>query len=67
MDREPAQLLTACRALKRQHRCIQSAEIMAYHDIGKSKWDALGAPYALEALQTVSPEQKQLWQSRIDE
>ena len=40
---------------------------MAYHAIGKSKWDALGAPYALEALQTVSPEQKQLWQSRIDE
>ena len=30
-------------------------------------WDALGAPYALAALQTVSPEQKQLWQSRIDE
>ena len=30
----------AIRALKRQHPCIQSAEIMAYHDIGKSKWDA---------------------------
>ena len=40
---------------------------MAYHDIGKSKWDALGAPYALAALKTASPEQKQLWQSRIDE
>ena len=55
----------AIRALKRQHPCIQSAEIMAYHDIGKSKWDALGAPYALSALKTVSPEQKRLWEARI--
>ena len=38
---------------------------MAYHDIGKSKWDALGAPYALSALKTVSPEQKRLWEARI--
>ena len=56
-----------CRVLSSLFFTSDSTEIMAYHDIGKSKWDALGAPYALEALQTVSPEQKQLWQSRIDE
>ena len=55
----------AIRALKKQYSCIQKAEIMAYHDIGKSKWDALGAPYTLAALKTVSPEQKRLWEAQI--
>ena len=55
----------AIRALKKQYNCIQKAEIMAYHDIGKSKWDALGAPYTLAALKTVSPEQKRLWEAQI--
>lgn len=53
------------RALKKQYACIQKAEIMAYHDIGKSKWDALGLPYTLAALKTVSPEQKSLWEAKI--
>lgn len=55
----------AIRALKAQYACIQSAEIMAYHDIGKTKWEALGKPYALAALKTVSPEQKRLWEAKI--
>lgn len=38
---------------------------MAYHDIGKTKWEALGKPYALAALKTVSPEQKRLWEAKI--
>ncbi len=45
-------------ALKHQYTCIEKAEIMAYHDIGKTKWDALGIPYSLAALKTVLPEQK---------
>lgn len=55
----------AVRALKARHACIQSAEIMAYHDIGKTKWDALGAPYTLAGLKTVSPEQKRIWEAKI--
>lgn len=55
----------AIRALKAQYLCIQSAEIMAYHDIGKTKWDALGAPYTLAGLKTVSPEQKRVWEAKI--
>ncbi|MGN0478220.1 MAG: glycyl-radical enzyme activating protein [Hominenteromicrobium sp.] len=56
---------TAIRALKKRFGCIQKAEIMAYHDIGKTKWDALGAPYTLAALKTVPPEQKRLWEAQI--
>lgn len=55
----------AIRALKKQHSCIESAEIMAYHDIGKTKWDALGVPYTLAALKTVSPETKHRWTEQI--
>lgn len=52
-------------ALKHQFTCIEKAEIMAYHDIGKTKWDALGIPYSLAALKTVSPEQKHIWETKI--
>lgn len=52
-------------ALKHQYTCIEKAEIMAYHDIGKTKWDALGIPYSLAALKTVSPEQKHIWETKI--
>ena len=52
-------------ALKHQYTCIEKAEIMAYHDIGKTKWDALGIPYSLAALKTVSPEQKHVWETKI--
>ena len=38
---------------------------MAYHDIGKTKWDALGIPYSLAALKTVLPEQKHIWETKI--
>ena len=52
-------------ALKHQYTCIEKAEIMAYHDIGKTKWDALGIPYSLAALKTVSPDQKHIWETKI--
>ncbi len=51
------------RALKRNHSCLLGVEVMAYHDIGKSKWDALGIPYTLRDQKTVSPQQKRLWES----
>ncbi len=64
-DTRDAHFAQAIRALKAQHTCIQNAEIMAYHDIGKTKWDALGIPYSLAALKTVSPEQKHIWETKI--
>lgn len=53
------------RALKERFSCVQRAEIMAYHDIGKTKWDALDIPYTLADLKTVSPEQKRLWEAEV--
>jgi len=57
----------AIRALKAQHRCIRQAEIMAYHDIGKSKWHALGKEYALEDIKTVNAEIRHQWEEKIKE
>lgn len=57
----------AIRGLKKQYGYIRQAEIMAYHDIGKTKWDALGAAYTLAELKTVPPEQKRLWEAQIAE
>lgn len=56
----------ALRALRGRHPCIRQAEVMAYHDIGKSKWEALGKPYSLEELKTVPPDQKRRWQAQLD-
>lgn len=56
----------ALRTLRASHACIQQAEVMAYHDIGKGKWQALGKPYELESLKTVSARQKQEWQAMLD-
>ncbi len=55
------------RALKKKYPCIRQAEIMSYHDIGKTKWDALGMEYSLAKLKTVPPEQKRLWEAKIAE
>lgn len=55
----------AIRGLKAKYDCVKQAEIMAYHDIGKSKWDALGLTYSLAELKTVSPEQKRQWEAKI--
>lgn len=57
---------TALRELKAKNPCIRQAEIMAYHDIGKGKWQALDRPYALEDLKTVPPDQKRRWQEILD-
>lgn len=64
-ERHGRALCEAICALKHQYTCIEKAEIMAYHDIGKTKWDALGIPYSLAALKTVSPEQKHIWETKI--
>lgn len=54
----------AIRGLRERHGCVESVEIMAYHDIGKTKWEALGQDYALAELKTVPPEKKRQWQEK---
>ncbi len=43
----------------------ERVEIMAYHDIGRGKWDGLGLPYAFDGLPSASPEQKAQWEARL--
>lgn len=55
----------ALRSLIAQFPCISHAEVMAYHDIGKGKWQALGKAYALSDLPTVSGETKRHWEQLL--
>jgi pyruvate formate lyase activating enzyme len=55
----------AVRALRKKYRCIQAAEIMAYHSSALRKWRSLGMAYALEGLGSASKEQKELWEKKI--
>ena len=55
----------AIRKLKDTYACICGVEVMAYHDVGKGKWKALGQPYGLEDLKTVPPAQKKTWEAAI--
>ena len=45
---------------------IRSTEIMAYHDIGKTKWKALGMDYSFPDLPSASPEQKRKWEKKVE-
>lgn len=54
------------RAIRDGHGCVYKAEVMAYHDIGRGKWEALGMPYSLSGLKTVSAEQRKRWQAELD-
>lgn len=53
------------RRLKERHKCIKQVEIMAYHDIGKGKWEQCGKTYELAHIETVSKVQKEIWISKI--
>lgn len=55
------------RALRREFPNIRQAEIMAYHDIGKGKWNEIGLEYRLGDLKTVSAAQKAGWEAQIGE
>lgn len=54
------------RVVRDSHSCIRKAEVMAYHDIGKGKWEALGLPYSFSELKTVQSVQKKRWQAELD-
>lgn len=55
----------AIRNMRKNYSCIKNIEIMAYHDIGKDKWEECGKEYLLKELKTVSPEQKREWELKI--
>ena len=56
----------AIKALRDMYPSIRSTEIMAYHDIGKTKWKALGMDYSFPDLPSASPEQKRKWEKKVE-
>lgn len=55
----------AIKHLKEKHRNITKVEIMAYHSLGKFKWDSLGLAYTLSDIKDVSAAKKQEWELSI--
>lgn len=53
--------LSAIHALKEAHPCIQSAEIMPYHDVGVSKWENIGIDYTLSDVKPPEAEVTRRW------
>ena len=56
--------LAAIRALQEQHPCIQSAEIMPYHDVGVSKWENIGIGYTLSDVRPPDAEATRSWKEK---
>lgn len=52
----------AIRKKKEKYSCISKVEIMAYHSIGKMKWEQCGKQYSLGHIKTVKAEEKKLWE-----
>ena len=36
--------------------CVQRLEVLPFHQLGRSKWEATGEPYLLEDRETPTPE-----------
>lgn len=53
--------LERIRALGKEHGCIQSTELMPYHDVGVSKWKNIGIDYTLSEIKPPSAETTHLW------
>lgn len=56
---------SAIRNLKKSFPVIRDVEIMAYHSTGKQKWDAIGLDYSLKELESVSTNQKRIWEEKV--
>jgi len=48
-----------------EYQCIEYAEVMPYHSLGKDKWGQIGNDYSLMELETVSKEDAEKWRSVI--
>lgn len=55
----------AIKQMQQRYPCITQVEIMPYHDIGKSKWNAIDMEYALHGIETVTGKQKKKWEELI--
>lgn len=53
------------RSLRREYPNIQAVEVMAYHALGRHKWDALGLSYTLTNLADASEQQKEQWRQWV--
>lgn len=53
------------REWKQRYPNIQEAQIMAYHSLGKTKWDSLGKDYSLKDLEDVDASLKKRWEEKI--
>lgn len=51
--------------LKQKYTNIIDVEIMAYHDLGKSKWDSIGLDYTLKDTPVPDENMKNIWKSYI--
>lgn len=55
----------AIRRLQDAYPNICKTEIMAYHNVGRQKWEAIGEEYCLNQLESAGTEQKRIWESRL--
>lgn len=53
------------REWKHRYPNIDHVEIMAYHSLGKSKWDSLGKDYSLKEMEDVDVALKKQWEEKI--
>ncbi|EHI57350.1 glycyl-radical enzyme activating protein [Hungatella hathewayi] len=53
------------RQWKQLYPNIRQVEIMAYHSLGKTKWDSLGKDYSLKELEDVDASLKKQWEEKI--
>lgn len=53
------------RILKHRYANIDHVEIMAYHSLGKAKWDSLGKDYSLKDIRDVDVSLKKQWEEKI--
>ena len=51
--------------LSNEYPCIECVEIMAYHNIGKDKWEQIGENYSFPQLETVNSSIVEKWKSLI--
>jgi pyruvate formate lyase activating enzyme len=55
----------AIREIRQNYPNIIETEIMAYHKTGSQKWDEIGLNYELLHLETITEEQKTVWEEKI--
>lgn len=51
--------------ISREYRCIEYAEVMPYHSIGRDKWKQIGKEYSFPDLETVSNDKAENWKDFI--